>query len=49
VLALLLISASATLLLGAFSWHLIERRFLGLKGPYVDHTVRLADASTRTR
>jgi peptidoglycan/LPS O-acetylase OafA/YrhL len=49
VLALLLISASATLLLGALSWHLIERRSLGLKGLYVDHTVRLADASTRTR
>lgn len=41
VLYMLLISASATLLLAALSWHLLERRALGLKGLYVGHTRRI--------
>ena len=52
VLSMLLISASATLLLAVLSWHLLERRALGLKGLYVGHTRRilsygLTDASIR--
>lgn len=54
VLSMLSISAFATLLLAALSWHLLERRALGLKGLYVGHTRRiltygLTGASTRTR
>jgi peptidoglycan/LPS O-acetylase OafA/YrhL len=53
VLSMLSISAFATLLLAVLSWHLLERRALGLKGLYVGHTRRILsygkkDASTRT-
>lgn len=41
VLSMLAISASATLLLAALSWHLLEKRALGLKGFYVGHTRRI--------
>ena len=41
ILSMLLISASATILLAAFSWHLLERRALGLKGLYVGYTRRM--------
>ena len=42
VIFMILISAAATILLSATSWHLLERRALGLKGHYVGHT-RLTD------
>ncbi len=41
VLSMLLISAPVTLLLAALSWHLLERRALGLKKLYVGHTQRM--------
>jgi peptidoglycan/LPS O-acetylase OafA/YrhL len=41
VLSMLSISAFATLLLAALSWHLLERRALGLKRLYVGHTSRI--------
>lgn len=41
VLHMTLISAAATLFLAAFSWHLLERRALNLKGHYVGHTRRI--------
>jgi peptidoglycan/LPS O-acetylase OafA/YrhL len=52
VLSVISISAPATLLLAVLSWHLLERRALGLKGLYVSHTRRilsygLTDASIR--
>ena len=54
VLSLLVISAFATVLFAALSWHLLERRALGLKGIYVGYTRRiltygLTGTSTRTR
>jgi peptidoglycan/LPS O-acetylase OafA/YrhL len=54
VLPLLVISAFATFLFAALSWHLIERRALGLKRLYVGHTRRiltysLTGASSRMR
>jgi peptidoglycan/LPS O-acetylase OafA/YrhL len=41
VLSMLLISAATTILLGALSWHLLERRALGLKNNYVKYIRRL--------
>ncbi|MHC1698757.1 MAG: acyltransferase family protein [Geobacteraceae bacterium] len=41
VLSMLAISASATLLLAALSWHLLEKRALALKGFYVGHTRKI--------
>lgn len=41
VLSMLSISASATFLLAALSWYLLERRALGLKGLCVSHTSRI--------
>lgn len=41
VLSLLLISGTITFLLAALSWHLLEKRALGLKGLYVDHTRKI--------
>jgi len=41
VLSLLVISAFVTLLFAAISWHLLERRALGLKGLYVAYTRRM--------
>jgi peptidoglycan/LPS O-acetylase OafA/YrhL len=41
VFPMLLISTSATLLLGALSWHLLERHALGLKALYVDYTKKI--------
>ncbi len=54
VLSLFFISASSTFLFAALSWHLLERRALGLKGRYVGYTRRIlaygpTGASTRTR
>ena len=54
VLSMLLISVSTTLVLAALSWHLLERRALGLKELYVGHTRRILKyrfkgASTRSR
>jgi peptidoglycan/LPS O-acetylase OafA/YrhL len=54
VQAMLAASASVTLLLAALSWHLLERRALGLKGRYVGFTRkilsgRFAPALARTR
>ena len=45
VVYMILISAAATILLGAISWHLLERRFLSLKGHCVDNTRRLLSFS----
>jgi peptidoglycan/LPS O-acetylase OafA/YrhL len=45
VLSLFLISVVVTLLIAALSWHLIERRALGLKSRYVGYTERLRRAS----
>ncbi len=41
VLSMLSISASVALSLAALSWHLVERRALGLKGLYVDHSRKI--------
>ena len=41
VLGMLLISAPATFLLAALSWHLLERRALDLKKLYAGHTRRI--------
>lgn len=41
VFAMLLISASATLFLGVLSWHLLERRALGLKRLFVGQANRI--------
>ena len=54
VVSMISISAPATLFLAALSWHLLERRALGLKGLYVSHTKRiltygLSGASARSR
>ncbi len=54
VLSLLVLSAFPTFLFAVMSWHLLERRALGLKGLYVAYTRRiltygLIGASTRTR
>ena len=53
VFSMMLISASATLILGVLSWHLLERHALGLKRLYVGKTNRILSygrtvASTRT-
>lgn len=48
VLSMLIISSSATLLLAALSWHILERRALGLKGFYIGHTKNILSYS-RTR
>jgi peptidoglycan/LPS O-acetylase OafA/YrhL len=39
---MVLISAPPTLLLAMLSWHLLERRALGLKGRYFAHTGKVA-------
>jgi peptidoglycan/LPS O-acetylase OafA/YrhL len=54
VLSLLVLSVFPTFLFAVMSWHLLERRALGLKGLYVAYTRRiltygLIGASTRTR
>lgn len=41
VWGMLFTSATATLLLAALSWHLLERRALGLKSLYVAHTRKI--------
>jgi len=41
VFSMLLIAGSATLILGALSWHLLEQHALGLKGLYVNYTKRI--------
>ena len=41
VLAMGLISTAVTLTLAALSWHLLEKRALGMKGVYVGHTRRI--------
>jgi peptidoglycan/LPS O-acetylase OafA/YrhL len=38
---MLLLSATATIVLAILSWHLLERRCLGLKTHYVEHTKNL--------
>lgn len=45
VLAMLLVSASVTIVLAALSWHLIEQRALQLKGRYADYARRLFPVS----
>lgn len=41
VSSMLFISAAIALLLGALSWHLLERHALALKRPYADHTKKM--------
>lgn len=41
VLGMILISGTATILFSVASWHLLEKRMLGLKAHYVGHTKRL--------
>jgi peptidoglycan/LPS O-acetylase OafA/YrhL len=41
VLSMVVISAVVTFTLAAISWHVIERRSLGLKGIYVGHTKKI--------
>lgn len=41
VFVMVVISATVTLICAALSWHLLERRALGLKGLYVGHTRRI--------
>ena len=41
VLTMILISSAVTLFFAVFSWHFLEKRALGLKGIYIDHTYRI--------
>lgn len=54
VINMILISGTATIIFSVASWHLLEKRMLGLKGHYAGHTRRLlslifSSASNRTR
>ena len=48
VLSMIFISATATLLLAVISWHVLERRALGLKNYYVGHTKKILTFSLRS-
>ncbi len=41
VFIMAMFSIAVTLIFAVFSWHFLERRALGLKGIYVDHTERI--------